>query len=104
MTDAADHRPWSPALREAAVSSMSKEWGTAIEQGADLRATFERLAGALRQLAEQGSRQTLVFIDPLVQRWWVAFQESRGDLVPMNPSAEPPHMPHEDQIVREHAG
>lgn len=96
---AADERKaWQPALRETALTRFGKDWGDAIEQGFAMKRTFERLAGDLRDMVAQGSRQTLVMPDPLIQQWWVAFQEQQGNMIPREPDL-PPEMPHVDEVV-----
>jgi hypothetical protein len=91
-----------PNLRDATIARFGEEWARALEQGAELQRTFERLTETLHALAEHGAHQTLVMPEDLLQEWWVTFQEAHGEMVPRNP-ATPPRMQHEDEIVAERA-
>ena len=97
-----EHSGWAPKVREAAVLQFSTEWGNALEQGEELKRTFDRLTNAMRGLAESGTHTTVVFEDELIQRWWVSYRAGKGDFVPQVAAGEPPAMEHEDSIVARH--
>jgi len=81
--------PHVPDLRLSASQTFERHWGEAINAGSELTAAFERLATAITALAEHGIRQTLTFKDPLVQEWWVIFQERRGQMIPRDTLESP---------------
>lgn len=90
--------PHQPDLRKSATERFDRDWDDAIAAGDVLLSAFEHLSGSIATLAEHGSRQTLTFKDELVQQWWVAFQESKGDMIPRSPEL-PPIPAREEQIA-----
>jgi C4-type Zn-finger protein len=88
-----------PKLREAALDRYAEQWANAIDQTEELQRTFQRLTEAMAQMAERGAHLTLVFEDDLTQKWWVAYREKQGDMVPRHPEEPPALMQHEDLIV-----
>jgi hypothetical protein len=90
-----------PKLRQAAHDRFGEDYEQALAIAESLIRGFARLAESMSLNAGHGIHQTVVFPHPLIQQWWVADREKRGDLVPRHPEEPPALMNHEDVIVLE---
>lgn len=76
-------------LGHAALGSFDREWEASTAALIDLERCFTRMAVQTARLAEAGCHMHLVFPSEMQQKWWVAFQEGRGDLIPVHPEDAP---------------
>ncbi len=76
-------------LRSVQVSNFSAAWAQASDAGVELERCFSRLAEHSSRLSRSGLHVLVEFQDALTQAAWVAYRESRGDLIPVHPEEAP---------------